>query len=222
VVNAATGEGVDAVINGRIRVSPDRIVDLSSDVWEKLGLTEGAIVLLVYIPTVSSPTNPTVEPQKVEPAPEKIELEEAKAELAGIKAELEETKSQLAAEKAKPAVEKTVEKNEYEILRLKTSQPLYHILILDRRNCEEDSDISDLQNFKMLYKFAHIKKGYLIAAYASSGEGPMFPIMPDNSLVIVNLTSTSLSFIRDYVDSAPFKKHISDPQLIAELLRALK
>jgi len=69
VVNSATGEEVNAVINGRIPASTERIVDLSFEVWDALGLIEGDVVMLVYTPTVSRPVQ-AVETQKAEAAPE--------------------------------------------------------------------------------------------------------------------------------------------------------
>jgi len=185
VVNAGTGDSADVVVKGRIPVSTDRIVDLSYDVWDALGLNEGDVVMIVYTPAVSRPVPATVEPVKAELPPE------------------------------------ITEKPRNEMPRLKTAQPLYYLLVLDRRHCEENSDISDLHNIKLLYKFLHNEKGYLVALYASFEEGPVFPVMPDNSRIIVNLISKDLAFIREYANSAPFKRFVRNPQATSGLQAAL-
>jgi hypothetical protein len=114
----------------------------------------------------------------------------------------------------------TLEKNE--MSRIKTEQPLYHLLVLDRAHCEANADISDLQSIKLIYKFSHGKNGYLVAVYASSNEGPVFPVMPDRSRVIVNMITTNLTFLRDYANSSPFKRFVTNRQAIAQLRRALR
>jgi len=180
VVNTITGKEINAVVSGRIPASPDRIVDLSYDVWDALGMTEGAVVTLTYAPPpVVRPT-----PAAAEPAAEAEDIRE--------------------------------------ITRLKATQPLYHLLILDRRNCEANSDISDLQNIKLIYKFSHNRNGYLVAVFASTTKGPVFPVMPDRSRILVNLMTTDLAFIRDYMNSAPFKRFVTNRQAISQLRTALK
>ena len=182
VVNTVTKIEINAVVNGRIPASPNRIVDLSYDVWDALGLTEGDVVMLVYSPPPVSRQNPVT---------------------------------------AEPAAENT-EQNIKEITRLKMTQPLYHLLILDRINCRPNSDISDLQNIKLIYKFSHGVNGYLVAVYASSGEGPVFPVMPDRSRVIVDLMTTNLAFLKDYMNSAPFKRFVTNKKAISQLRKVLK
>jgi len=187
VVNTSTGEEINAVVNGRIQASPDRIIDLSYEAWDALGLIESDVVMITYTPAVARPA-PPVEPPKVEPAP--------------------------SAEAA--------DNNDNEMSRIKTSQTLYHLLILDRRNCKAKADLSDLQGIKMIYKFLHGNNGYLVALYASSNEGPIFPVMPDRSRVIVNLISTNLAFIKDYTNSTPFKRFVTNRQAVAQLKKILK
>jgi hypothetical protein len=192
VVNTRTGKGIDAVINGRISVSPKRVIDLSRDAWNALELTEGTVVMIVYTPPpVVRPSPAAIEPQTPEPAAAEISREEI---------------------------------NIYETARLKPTQPLYHLLIIDRRNCEENSDISDLQDIKLLYKFPHDKKGYLVVLYVSSTntKGPVFPVMPDKSRILVDLMTTDLAFIRDYTNSSPFKRFVTNKQALSELRMTLK
>jgi len=173
-----TGEGINAVVSGRIPATPDRIVDLSYDLWYALGLTEGAVVMLVYAPPpVSRPNSPA-------PAPS--------------------------------------EQNTNEIARLKTTQPLYHLLILNRTNCQADSDISDLQDIELIYKFLHGSNGYLVAVYASFTNGPVFPVMPDRSRIIVNFMTTDLTFLKEYTESSAFKRFVTNRELVSQLRTALK
>jgi hypothetical protein len=181
VVNTKTGEGIDAVVNGRIPASPDRIVDLSYDLWVALGLTEGAVVMLVYAP-----------PSVVRPTPAAAE----------------------------PVVAESMEQKE--MARLKATQPLYQLLILDRRNCEADSDISDLQNIELIFKFPHGEKGYLIVVYVSSNNGPVFPIMPDRSRIIVNFMTTDLAFLKEYTNTSAFKRFVTNRDAVSQLRKALK
>ena len=179
VVNTVTGKGIDAVVNGRIPATPDRIVDLSKDLWTALGLAEGAVVMLVYVPSqVTRPPLPNVDP--------------------------------------------FAETNFEGMARLKATQPLYQLLILDRRNCEPDSDVSDLQNIEVIYKFPHGVNGYLVLVYVSSGNGPVFPEMPDKSRIIVNLMTTDLTFLREYTNSSPFKRFVTNKQVISQLRKAIK
>jgi len=184
VVNTTTGQEVYAVVSGRIPASPNRVVDLSKDVWDTLGLNERTVVMLGYAPPPAARQTPTAS----EPAP----------------------------------VTESREYNSQEIDRLKPTQPLYHLLILDRRNCEEDSDISDMRNIKLMYKFAHNKKGYLVAVFVSTTEGPVFPVMPDRSRILVNFITTDLAFIKDYTNSPSFKRFVTNKRAISELQVLLK
>jgi rare lipoprotein A len=186
VVNTLNGREINAVINDRIPASPDRIVDLSFDVWDALGLTEGVAVMLVYTPSPAARQTPA----SAEPAARAVNI----AETADIR----------------------------EITRLKPTQPLYHLLILDRRNSAANSDISDLQNIQLIFKFSHGKNGYLIAIFVSTTEGPVFPVMPDRSRILVNLMTTDLAFIRDYTNSTAFNRFVTNPEVVAQLRAALK
>jgi len=181
IVNPANGKSIDAIVNGRIPASQDRVVDLSFEAWVALELTESTVVMLVYVP-----------PPVTRPSPAAVET-----------------------------VVETVEQNE--AVRLKVAQPLYQLLILDRRHCEANSDISDLKNIELIYKFPHGEKGYLVVVYVSSNnDGPVFPVMPDKSRILVNLITTDLAFIKDYTNSAPFKRFVTNKHVVSELRDALK
>jgi len=72
VVNIATGKEVEVTVTGRIPASPNRIADLSPDVWQALELAPGAEVR-VYTSAVPRP-RPAPEPIVVETPPVTAEL----------------------------------------------------------------------------------------------------------------------------------------------------
>ena len=121
--------------------------------------------------------------------------------------------------RTKEIVVETTEQNE--AARLKTIQALYQLLILDRRNCAADSDIIEPENMKLLYKFPHGEKGYLIVVFVSSIDGPVFPIIPDRARIIVNLMTTDIAFLKEYMDSSPFKRFVTNKEAISQLRRVL-
>jgi len=66
VVNLATGKEVDVTVIGRIAASPDRIVDLSPDVWRELALVPGVEVRVYTTPVARSrPVLPAAVPEPV-------------------------------------------------------------------------------------------------------------------------------------------------------------
>jgi len=46
--------------------------------------------------------------------------------------------------------------------------------------------------------------------------------MPDKARVLVDLMTTDLAFIRDYTNSAPFKRFVTNKQALSELRMTLK
>jgi hypothetical protein len=116
-------------------------------------------------------------------------------------------------------VQKEVDPNE--ISRLNTSLSLYHLLILDRTYCSLYSDISGVSNITILYKLKHGKNGYLIAIYKSSREGPVFPILPDRSRILVNLSTTRKATLKEYVNSSAFKKFVTSRTILTQIQTVL-
>ena len=244
VVNTATGEAINAVVNGRIRASATRIVDLSNDAWNALGLTDDTLVMIVYASvTVIRPNSAASEPEAENPEPETenpelaaenpeptaiiadpiveltekiLEIQEKLAELTEKLAQIQEREARIAEREAELA-----EKKMEEAARLKTAQPLYQILVLDRRNCEANSDIGDSQDIKLLYKFRHGADGYLIVVYASYNNEPVFPKMPDNSRIVLNYMAANLALIIEYTDSDLFRRHISAQDIITHLQKTI-
>jgi hypothetical protein len=197
VVNTITGEGVDAVVCARIEASPDRIADLSFEVWDALGLDEDDEVILTSADQFSLSDVPVLILQDEE-----------------ITAEIEDVPAVVP-----PVIPRQTQTSETP--GPKTTQTMYHLLILDRLKCKSNSDISGLQDMKLLYKFKHGRNGYLIAVYVSSGEG-QFPVMPDKSRVLVNLTGSSKAFIRDYTNSSVFRRFVTNRRVISQLRKALR
>ena len=106
-----------------------------------------------------------------------------------------------------------------EISRLNASQPIYHLLILDRLYAPGNSDLDGTDNIQVLYKFLHGANGYLIAIYKTSEEGPVFPVLPPKSRIIVDLMSVQKSIIRDYVNSSAFRKLVTHRTVLPQLSR---
>ena len=126
-------------------------------------------------------------------------------------------------EEPKPIVEEVivVEEVKNEISRLNTSQPVYHLLVLDRARSPLDSDISDVKDISVLYKYRHGRNGYLISVYVSSAAGPVFPQLPARSRIILDLVSASKTTIRDYINSTAFRKYVTNRTVINAMLRVL-
>ena len=108
-----------------------------------------------------------------------------------------------------------------EMRRLNTSQTLYHLLVLDRMR-NPSSDISGTENMQVLYKYRHGRNGYIIAVYASSTQGPVFPIMPANSRILVDMVTTRKATLREYVNSTAFEKFVTNRRIISAIQRALR
>jgi hypothetical protein len=108
-----------------------------------------------------------------------------------------------------------------EISRLNTSQTLYHLLILDRTYSPRNSDIGGTDNISIIYKLKHGSNGYLVAIYTSSNEGPVFPVFPDRSSILVDLVTTRKNTIREYVNSGAFGKFITSRRILTQLREAL-
>jgi hypothetical protein len=104
--------------------------------------------------------------------------------------------------------------------RLNASHRLYHLLGLDRTR-SPNSDIGDLQNITVLYKYRHGRNGYLIAVYTSSREGPVFPAIPANSRILVNFITVHPVMLKDYVNSSAFRRFVTNRVLLSEIQRAL-
>jgi len=114
-----------------------------------------------------------------------------------------------------------VNKAENEMPRLNTSQPIYHLLVIDRVKCP-NSDISDVGSIKVLYKYKHGRNGYLIVLYVSPAGGPVFPRLPARSRVILNLSTARPNTIGEYINSNAFKRFVTKQTILRQLQEALK
>lgn len=104
-----------------------------------------------------------------------------------------------------------------EMARLNSSRTLYHLLILDRIHSPLNSDIDGAGGISILYNFKHGTNGYLVAIYKSSEKGPVFPVLPEKSRILVNLITVQKSMIQDYVNSGAFKRLITNRAASAQL-----
>jgi hypothetical protein len=123
--------------------------------------------------------------------------------------------------KEDPALSAGVGKAENEMPRLNASQPIYHLLVIDRVKCP-NSDISDVGGIKVLYKYKHGRNGYLIALYVSPANGPVFPRLPSKSRIILNLSSARPNTILEYVNSNAFKRFVTRRATIRQLQAELR
>ena len=115
----------------------------------------------------------------------------------------------------------TSEAIQSEIGRLNSQRKLYQLIVLDRRNCAPNADVSDVSQAKILFKFAHAENGYLLVLYEVPANGPVFPVFPKGSFILLNLMTSRINTIREYVDSSLFRKFITMENVISDLNRAL-
>jgi len=115
----------------------------------------------------------------------------------------------------------TAEAIQTEIGRLNSQRKLYQLIILDRMNCEPNADIGDVNKANILFKFAHSEKGYLLVLYEVPANGPVFPVFPKGSFIILNLMTNRINTIKEYVNSSQFRKFITIESVIADLNGAL-
>jgi len=108
-----------------------------------------------------------------------------------------------------------------EISRVNTSLPLYHLLVLDRSRSARNSDISDMDNASVLYKYRHGTNGYLVVLYRSPMTGPVFPQFPDGSRIVVNMSTVVPQTLRDYIGSSAFRRFVSNRTVLAQMRDAL-
>lgn len=109
-----------------------------------------------------------------------------------------------------------------ELSRLNIYQPLYHLLVLDRVRCPLDSDIDGIDASSLLYKLKHGKNGYLIAIYKVPADGPVFPILPNNSRIILDLMTNRLNTIGEYIDSSAFRRFVTSRTILAQIQNVLR
>jgi len=123
--------------------------------------------------------------------------------------------------KEEPTFSAVGNKTGNEMPRLNTSQPVYHLLVLDRVKCP-NSDISDVGSIKVLYKYKHGRNGYLIALYVSPAGGPVYPKLPARSRIVLNLSTARPNTIGEYIDSNAFKRFVTKPAVVRQLRAAIR
>jgi len=121
--------------------------------------------------------------------------------------------------KEEPTLSAGGNKTENEMPRLNTSQPVYHLLVLDRVFAP-NSDISDAG--RVLYKYRHGRNGYLIALYVSPADGPVFPQLPARSRIVLNLSTARTDTIGEYINSNAFRRFVTNRTILANLREALR
>jgi len=105
--------------------------------------------------------------------------------------------------------------------RTDLEEPVYHVLILDRSRSRLYADIAGARGISVLNKYRHGANGYLIAVYTSQADGSKFPVLPAGSKVLVNYTSRSKTAIKNYINSAEFRRYVSNPVIINQMQRGL-
>jgi hypothetical protein len=202
ITNTETGKEITVQVKGRIVSSPNRIVDLSLDAWEALELNSDTIVTLSSVPISSLPPEISNPPEWGYRSEAEIKQEEKQAEIR--------------ATGEKPAVGIPAR----EPIQSNISQPLYHLMVLDRTYCAFNSDITDINDANILYKYKHGKNGYLITLYTSQG-GSVFPVIPDKSRVVINTITTQKLVLREHINSALFRRFVTNPTVLSQLRKAL-
>jgi hypothetical protein len=144
-------------------------------------------------------------------------------DIAAIELVLPEDVPVIAAESPKEAADNAETQNETnEMSRLNALQSLYHLLILDRRNCPANSDIAGTNSMSILYKFKHKTNGYLIVLYKSSKEGPVFPVLPKGSFILVDLVTARRNTITEYINSSAFRKFVTSRRILSQMRNILR
>jgi len=115
----------------------------------------------------------------------------------------------------------TSEAIQSEMGRLNSQRKLYQLIVLDRRNCERNADVSDVNKTNILFKFAHLENGYLLILYKVPDEGPVFPVFPKGSYIILDVLTSRVNTIREYVNSGLFRKFITIESVISDLADVL-
>jgi hypothetical protein len=219
ITNTETGKEITVQVKGRIVSSPNRIVDLSLAAWEALELNSNTIVTLASVPISSPPPEIPDPPDWQDKSEAEVKQEERLAEIKASEAEAkQEVKlAEIKSAEEKPAVETPAKKP----TQPNFSQPLYHLLVLDRTYCAINSDIAVTKDTNILYKFKHGKNGYLITLYTSQ-EGSVFPVIPDKSRVLINTITTHKLVLREYINSALFRRFVANPTVLSQLRKALE
>jgi hypothetical protein len=106
--------------------------------------------------------------------------------------------------------------------RLNNRGKLYQLLVLDRNSCEPNADVAGIDETDILYKFRHSEKGYLILLRETPEEGPVFPILPEYSYIILELLSNRINTLIEYINSDQFKRFVSNEEILLELDRSLR
>jgi hypothetical protein len=104
-----------------------------------------------------------------------------------------------------------------EMSRLNTFLPIYHLLIVDRRRCPANGDIGGISPHLVLYNFKHHTNGYLIVVYQSPAEGPVFPQLPENSRILVDLATARPKTLIEYIDSSAFRVFVTNRDITADI-----
>jgi hypothetical protein len=105
--------------------------------------------------------------------------------------------------------------------RLNSREKVYQLIILDRRNCAPNADVDGITETNVLYKFAHLENGYLLILYEVPAQGPVFPVFPKNSYIILDLMANRISTIREYVNSDLFNRFITIEYVLRDLNSAM-
>jgi hypothetical protein len=146
-------------------------------------------------------------------------------DIAAIEMTLPDDIPYLALEAAAPAAEaeepKKTETAANEKSRLNTARPLYHLLILDRTRCAFYADISGINSNAVLYKLKHGKNGYLIALYKSPADGPVFPVLPSNARILLDLMTSRPSTIKEYINSSAFRRFVTSQKILRQIRAVL-
>jgi len=108
-----------------------------------------------------------------------------------------------------------------EFARLNNQKKIYHLMVLDRKFCDPKVDITDVPEVTILYKYGNLGNGYFLLLCEVPEKGPVFPLLPEGSFIILDLMSNRINTIKEYVNSDLFRRFISNRRVLSELGRVL-
>jgi len=193
VENTETGKEIEVTVIGRYTQSAGRIVDLSPSAWEALELKPTTIVRL-YAPLSAPSESKEKEPIFIR---EPVIIKE-------------------------PVIIREPVIMKEEIPSPQFTQPLYHLLVLDRISCDLNSEIGDFEKVAVLYQYNHGANGYIIILYTAFTKDSVISAIPDKARIITNISTVNRAAMREYINSNSFKRFVSNKNILPEIKAAIK
>lgn len=98
----------------------------------------------------------------------------------------------------------------------------YYLVILDRRSCSPNADISGINTANILFKYLHNTNDNLVLVYKAFKTGEMIPVYPYGSRVLFEFMSIDIDPIKKLADSDLIKDLIPQDNVQTALRFALE